>query len=238
MSDHPHPQALLEVRGVHKSYGIGGAALHVLKGVDLTVVTGEILAIVGPSGAGKSTLLHIMGALDHPDSGSVSLEGQDLFLLSENARSKVRNLGIGFVFQFYHLLPEFTALENVMMPALVYGEGVALHRGECVAKAAELLDAVGLKDRVEHKPAELSGGEQQRVAIARALMNGPRLILADEPSGNLDTRTSMELHQLIAELNQNSGRTFVIVTHDPDLAQIAHRRLGMRDGRIETSAAS
>jgi len=238
MSDHPHSQALLEVRGVHKSYGSGGTALHVLKGVDLTVLTGEILAIVGPSGAGKSTLLHIMGALDHPDSGSISLEGQDLFLLSENARSKVRNLGIGFVFQFYHLLPEFTALENVMMPALVYGEKGSPRGGACAAKAADLLDAVGLRDRMTHKPAELSGGEQQRVAIARALMNSPRLVLADEPSGNLDTHTSVELHQLIAELNQNSGRTFVIVTHDPDLAKIAHRRLGMRDGRIETSAAS
>jgi lipoprotein-releasing system ATP-binding protein len=173
-----------------------------------------------------------MGALDRPDSGSVLLEGQDLFLLSENARARLRNLRIGFVFQFYHLLPEFTALENVLMPALVYAEGKFASGAERERRAEELLGLVGLRDRIRHKPAELSGGEQQRVAIARALMNEPSLVLADEPTGNLDTCASAELHQLIAELNARSGQTFVIVTHNEALAAIAHRRLRMIDGRI------
>jgi lipoprotein-releasing system ATP-binding protein len=224
---------LLEVRGVHKSYPSGETTLHVLKGVDLAVRHGEILAIVGPSGVGKSTLLHIMGTLDRPDSGSVFLEKQDLFLLSENARARMRNRGIGFVFQFYHLLPEFTAIENVVMPAMVFGNGAFGGKKERDERAAELLEAVGLKDRMKHKPSELSGGEQQRVAIARALMNKPCLVLADEPSGNLDMRTSAELHQLIGTLNRSSGQTFVIVTHDEELSKIAHRRLGMLDGILQ-----
>ena len=160
------------------------------------------------------------------------LEGQDLFRLSENARAKLRNLRIGFVFQFYHLLPEFTALENVLMPALVYAEGKFAGEAERENRAEELLRLVGLRDRKGHKPAELSGGEQQRVAIARALMNEPSLVLADEPTGNLDMRTSAELHRLIAELNARSGQTFVIVTHNEELAAIAHRRLKMVDGNI------
>lgn len=233
MSDSTLP--LLEVRGVHRSYGSGGTALHVLKGIDLAVPRGEILTIVGPSGAGKSTLLHIMGALDRPDAGSVVLEGQDIFRLSENARARVRNKNIGFVFQFYHLLPEFTALENVLMPALVYGDGAFAGRTARERRAAELLDAVGLADRVRHKPSELSGGEQQRVAIARALMNSPTLVLADEPSGNLDTRTSAELHALIAELNRTTGQSFVIVTHDHALAGSSHRIVRMVDGRMVQS---
>lgn len=224
----------LEVRGVRKTYRSGASRLEVLRGIDLAVAPGEMLSIVGPSGAGKSTLLHIMGSLDHPDSGSVLLDGQDLFELSENARSRVRNMNIGFVFQFYHLLPEFTALENVCMPALVYGRGKFRNGRESRERAAGLLESVGLKDRAWHKPAELSGGEQQRVAIARALMNRPRFVLADEPSGNLDMRTGTELHALIADLNRREGQAFVIVTHDEEFARGAHRRLRMRDGVLTT----
>ncbi|MCX6358149.1 MAG: ABC transporter ATP-binding protein, partial [Candidatus Aureabacteria bacterium] len=218
-------EALLEVRDVRKSYQSGATRLDVLKGIDLGITRGEILSIVGPSGAGKSTLLHIMGALDRPDSGSVLLGGSDLFGMSENARARVRNSTIGFVFQFYHLLPEFTALENVLMPSMVYRDGAFSGRARGEARASELLDMVGLGGRVTHKPAELSGGEQQRVAIARALMTGPALVLADEPSGNLDSKTGAGIHQLIAELNTHSGQTFVIVTHDEELARIAHRKV-------------
>jgi lipoprotein-releasing system ATP-binding protein len=225
-------EPFFEVRGLRKSYRSGEGQLQVLKGIDLAISRGEILSIVGPSGVGKSTLLHLMGALDHPDSGSVLLEGRDLFLLSENARAKLRNLRIGFVFQFYHLLPEFTALENVLMPALVYANGRFAGKTERESRAEELLGLVGLMDRKGHKPAELSGGEQQRVAIARALMNEPSLVLADEPTGNLDMHTSAELHRLIEDLNARSGQTFVIVTHNEELAAIAHRRLKMIDGKI------
>jgi lipoprotein-releasing system ATP-binding protein len=226
------PEPFFEVRGLRKSYRSGEGQLHVLKGIDLAVSRGEILSIVGPSGAGKSTLLHLMGALDRPDGGSVLLDGRDLFSLSENARARLRNLRIGFVFQFYHLLPEFTALENVLMPSLVYGDEKFAGKTEREHRAEELLRLVGLLDRKGHKPAELSGGEQQRVAIARALMNEPDLVLADEPTGNLDMCTSAEIHRLVAELNARSGQTFVIVTHNEELAAVAHRRLKMVDGKF------
>ena len=221
-----------EARGLRKTYLNGADRIEILRGVGLSVFPGEMLSIVGPSGSGKSTLLHLMGALDRPDSGEVRLDGRDLFKLSENARARVRNESIGFVFQFYHLLPEFTALENVLMPALVYRARGAGGGGAARARAAALLESVGLGDRLVHKPSQLSGGEQQRVAIARALMNRPRLVLADEPSGNLDSRTSAELHALLADLNRREGQAFVIVTHDDELSRRAHRRLRMRDGVV------
>ena len=221
-----------EARGLRKTYLNGADRIEFLRGVGLSVFPGEMLSIVGPSGSGKSTLLHLLGALDRPDSGEVRLDGRDLFKLSENARARVRNESIGFVFQFYHLLPEFTALENVLMPALVYRARGAGGGGAARARAAALLESVGLGDRLVHKPSQLSGGEQQRVAIARALMNRPRLVLADEPSGNLDSRTSAELHALLADLNRREGQAFVIVTHDDELSRRAHRRLRMRDGVV------
>ena len=232
MSNVSGKSSFLEVRSLHKSFTSGKGMLHVLKGIDFTVDRGEVLVIIGPSGAGKSTLLHIMGALDRPASGSVLLDGEDLFSLSESALSRVRNQRVGFVFQFYHLLPEFTALENVMMPALVYFRGSLSDRGACEKRANELLEAVGIAGRSHHRPSELSGGEQQRVAIARALMNKPCLVLADEPSGNLDMITSEEIHRLIAVLNRKFGQTFVIVTHDELLTGGADRRLKMIDGKI------
>jgi len=221
-----------EARGLRKTYLNGADRIEILRGVGLSVFPGEMLSIVGPSGSGKSTLLHLLGALDRPDSGEVRLDGRDLFKLSENARARVRNESIGFVFQFYHLLPEFTALENVLMPALVYRARGAGGGEAARARAAALLESVGLGDRLVHKPSQLSGGEQQRVAIARALMNRPRLVLADEPSGNLDSRTSAELHALLADLNRREGQAFVIVTHDDELSRRAHRRLRMRDGVV------
>lgn len=221
---------ILKVQDVHKSFSLGkGSSLEVLKGINLTIRRGEIIAIVGASGAGKSTLLHIMGGLDRPTKGTVISNGHDIFALDDEELAKFRNREVGFVFQFHHLLPEFTAIENAAMPAMILGK--RFH--DVWSRASELLQEVGLEHRIHHKPSELSGGEQQRVAVARALMNSPRVVLADEPSGNLDTANSLALHSLILELNRKKGQTFVIVTHNPALSSLAHRIAKIADGRIQ-----
>jgi lipoprotein-releasing system ATP-binding protein len=215
---------LISARNIHKAYG----PLHVLKGVDVEIKQGEIISIVGASGAGKTTLLHILGTLDRPDSGSLSISDTEIMSIQGKRLSAFRNRKIGFVFQFHHLLPEFTALENVCMPAFIAGTG----KQQAEEKAKELLGFLGLTDRMEHKPSELSGGEQQRVAVARALVNDPAVILADEPSGNLDSATAKELHQLFFTLRDKFNQTFVIVTHNEELANMADRKLVMKDGVI------
>jgi len=221
---------MFEIKGVHKTYDHPAQKLHVLKGIDLTIAAGEVVAIVGPSGAGKSTLLHIMGGLDKPDQGQLILEGQDLYRLNDRQRAKVRNQKIGFIFQFYHLLPEFTALENVLLPALIHEKATDIE--ELRVQAAGLLDRVGLSTRRQHKPAELSGGEQQRVAIARALVNAPKVILCDEPTGNLDTDNGRAVIELLLELNVKNQQAVIIVTHDEGIARRAHRIVPMKDGRL------
>lgn len=215
---------MITVEGITKSFG----TLKVLKGIDLHVGKGEIISIVGASGAGKTTLLQIMGTLDKPDRGTIVINDQKLSKLSDSRLSDFRNKNIGFVFQFHQLLPEFTALENVMMPALI-GK---MKEAQAKKRAKELLDMLGLSDRREHKPNELSGGEKQRVAVARALINDPAIILADEPSGSLDTENKAELHQLFFKLRDTLGQTFVIVTHDEHLASITDRTVHMKDGQI------
>ena len=215
---------ILEAANIHKKYG----TLDVLKGVSLQVNKGEIVSLVGPSGAGKSTLLHIIGTLDKPDSGSVKIEGQEVFKLSEKAISAFRNKSIGFIFQFHHLLPEFTAVENICIPAFIAGKGTK----ESEARAKELLAMLNLSHRAGHKPSELSGGEQQRVAVARALINNPALIMADEPSGNLDTNNARDLHKLFFELRDKLNQTFIIVTHNEELADMADRKVQMKDGLV------
>jgi lipoprotein-releasing system ATP-binding protein len=215
---------MLEAAGIEKSYG----SLKVLKGVDLSVRAGEIVAIVGASGAGKSTLLHILGTLDTPEKGSVSIKGENVFSHDRKDLASFRNRHIGFVFQFHNLLPEFSALENVMIPGLLSGKKEA----EAKAAAEKLLVELGLQDRVNHKPSEMSGGEQQRAAVARALINSPDLVLADEPSGNLDSQNAMDLHKLFFRLREKIGQTFIIVTHNQEFANMADRKLEMRDGVI------
>lgn len=215
---------VLTASNIHKSYG----SLEILKGVNLEVQKGEIVSIVGKSGAGKSTLLHILGTLDSADKGSVSISGTDTQRLSAKQLAAFRNMHIGFVFQFHHLLPEFTALENVCIPGFIGKKNEA----DVKKKAAELLDYLGLRDRLTHKPAELSGGEQQRVAVARALINNPAVIFADEPTGNLDSQSSGDLHNLLRQLRQEYNQTFVIVTHNKELAELSDRCLEMKDGLL------
>lgn len=218
---------MIEVKEIEKSYG----SLKVLKKVSLTIENSKVVTIVGPSGAGKSTLLHIIGTLDKPDGGEVVIDGVNLNSLSDDKLAEFRNRHIGFVYQFHHLLPEFTALENVAMPALIAGKS----RKESFDRAKELLDFLKLADRVGHKPAQLSGGEQQRVSVARALMNNPELILADEPSGNLDTENARKLHDLFFVLRDTFKQTFLIVTHNEELAQLSDRKIVLQDGRVISS---
>lgn len=215
-------RCMLSAKNIKKQYG----RLSVLKGVDLSITKGEIVSIVGSSGAGKSTLLHILGTLDKPDSGEIILNGQQLQLLKGNKLSAFRNKHIGFVFQFHHLLPEFTALENVCIPGWIAG----YKKKEVVIKATELLKTLGLTDRLQNKPQQLSGGEQQRVAVARALINGPSIVMADEPTGNLDSANARELHQLFIDLRNRFDQTFLIVTHNEELAKMSDRILMMKDG--------
>jgi len=221
------PAPILSATNVHKSFRMGEHSLNVLKGVDLEVVEGQILALVGASGVGKSTLLHILGALDRPDVGSVRLDSREVFSMDDESLASFRNRTVGFVFQFHHLLPEFTALENVMLPGLI--AGVSIER--CRIRARKLLEEVRLIDREEHKPGELSGGEQQRTAVARALMNDPRIVLADEPSGNLDRASGEELHALLRELSRTRRQTFVIATHNEKLSEEADRVVKLEDGK-------
>ena len=215
---------MIELQGITKSFG----SLQVLKGIDLTIDKGEVVSIVGPSGAGKTTLLQIMGTLDKPDTGCILLNGTEINRLKERELAAFRNREIGFVFQFHQLLPEFTALENVTIPALIQG----VSSGEARRRAVEMLEFMGLSERASHKPAELSGGEKQRVAVARALINHPSVVLADEPSGSLDTHNKEERHRLFFELRDKLGQTFVIVTHDEGLASQTDRTIHMLDGRI------
>ena len=216
---------MITLKNITKSFG----SLQVLKGIDLQIEKGEVVSIVGPSGAGKTTLLQIMGTLDTPDTGSVLIGDTDVTQLSQKEMARFRNQHLGFVFQFHQLLPEFTALENVMIPALIANRS----QKETKERAKELLDFLGLSDRAEHKPNELSGGEKQRVAVARALMNKPSVILADEPSGSLDSKNKAELHQLFFDLRDQLGQTFVIVTHDEALAVLTDRTIHLKDGMIE-----
>ncbi|MGA3015420.1 MAG: ABC transporter ATP-binding protein [Bacteroidales bacterium] len=219
---------MIEVSNIHKSYG----TLEVLKGISLKVDKGEIISVVGASGAGKSTLLHIIGTLDRPDEGTVEINGVNVRKLSDKKLAAFRNKHIGFVFQFHHLLPEFTALENICIPGFLGKR----NKREVERKAKELLNFMGLKDRSQHKPNELSGGEQQRVAVARALINDPDVILADEPSGNLDSASAIELHNLFFSLRNSFNQTYIIVTHNSELANMADKKLTIRDGVIEKTS--
>jgi lipoprotein-releasing system ATP-binding protein len=215
---------MVEIRNISKSYGL----LQVLKGITIDIAPSKVTTIMGTSGAGKSTLLHIIGTLDRPDAGEVFIDKRPLFTMSERERSLFRNRHIGFIFQFHHLLPEFTALENVMLPAMIAGES----KKKAQIRASELLDFLKLTTRMQHKPSELSGGEQQRVAVARALINKPQLVLADEPSGNLDSENAKKLHQLFFDLCNQFHQTFIIVTHNGELAKLADYSIVMKDGKI------
>jgi lipoprotein-releasing system ATP-binding protein len=220
---------ILNAENLCKEYRLGSSKVHVLKGVSLEVRRGQIVAIVGPSGVGKSTLLHILGTLDHPTSGTVEIDRIKIFEFDDKKLAHFRNKTVGFVFQFHHLLPEFTALENVMMPSLISGK----IKSNIQRRAADLLYEVGLEHRLNHRPNELSGGELQRVAVARSLMNEPKLVLADEPSGNLDLESSTSLHALLWKLSRKYKMTFIIVTHNLELAQSADKLIELFDGRIK-----
>jgi lipoprotein-releasing system ATP-binding protein len=219
------PTMIIQTQNIHKSYG----TLHVLKGIDLSINKGEVVSIVGASGAGKTTLLQIIGTLDKADKGTVKIDDSEITKLSSNKLSWFRNKHIGFIFQFHHLLPEFTAIENVCIPAFI----AKISKREAEKKALELLNYLNVGERKDHKPSQLSGGEQQRVAVARALINSPSIILADEPSGNLDSAHAKELHELFFKLRKELNQTFIIVTHNEELADMADRKLMMKDGRIE-----
>ncbi len=219
---------MIEITNIQRSFG----SLQVLKGVDLHVAKGEIISIIGPSGAGKTTLLQIIGTLDKPNAGKVLIDGVDVFALKENALAAFRNQHIGFIFQFHQLLPEFTALENVMMPALIANKSYSTTK----QRASQLLTELGLAERLQHKPHQLSGGEKQRVAAARAMMMKPSVILADEPSGSLDSANKQELHRLLLDMRERYGQTIIIVTHDPELAAISDRVIEMHDGEIKVKA--
>jgi len=221
---------ILEAKNIYKSYRQAGNILTVLKGVNIKVDRGEILCVVGPSGAGKSTLLHILGGLDDPDQGEVFLNNENIYAGSDEKRAKIRNQKIGFIFQFYHLLPDFTAIENVMLPAII--DGAQKNIKDIEVKSLEVLTEIGLKDRVKHKPSQLSGGEQQRVAIARALMNNPDVVLCDEPTGNLDSQNGDAIKDILVRLNEKNRQTLIIVSHDEGFKRIAHRTIYMRDGKI------
>ncbi len=225
---------VLKAVNIHKSYRMGKVKLSVLRGASLSVAAGELLAVTGSSGCGKSTLLHILGALDPPDNGTVQLNGDDVFSLPVKRRDALRNSEVGFVFQFYHLLPELNVLENVLMPLMV-GTSIGAwssSRRRCREQAREIIERVGLGERLRHRPNELSGGERQRVAIARAMVTRPRLLLADEPTGNLDAKMGREILDLLRSLNE-AGQTIVMVTHDPGIAQLADRRVRLADGKVE-----
>ena len=220
--------ALVEARAVHKSYWLGEKEIHVLRGASFALNAGEMASLVGPSGVGKSTFLHVIGTLDPPTQGEVLFDGLDAFAMGEEQLAQFRNTSIGFVFQFHYLLPEFTALQNAAMPGLIH----RMTREKAEAQAREMLELVGLSHRLDHKPGELSGGEQQRVALARALVLKPRLLLADEPTGNLDEATGEGIHQLLVELNQRLGIAAIVVTHNPRLAERMPRRLRLTDGLV------
>ena len=220
--------ALLEARAVHKSYWMGEKEIHVLRGASFTLQPGEMASLVGPSGVGKSTFLHVIGTLDPPTAGEVLFDGRDAFSMGEEELAQFRNRSVGFVFQFHYLLPEFTALQNAAMPGLIN----RLSREQAEQGAREMLEVVGLGHRMDHKPGELSGGEQQRVALARALVLKPRILLADEPTGNLDEATGEGIHQLLTELNQRLGIAAIVVTHNPRLAERMPRRLRLLDGQV------